>query len=239
MINIAICDDEIVITHQIKEMLQNHNFDETVAIDTFSDGEKLYQNAINKRYDILMMDIELTKVKSSNKNGMEISRKIKAMYPDILIIFFTGYMSYKSALLNFEPFRFLEKPVIKDEVISAVNDAVERINGWKNNFFQTKIGGNIIRIKFKKIILFESSRPYIFINAVDKSDCVKFRGKMDDVEKEVNKVSNDFLRINKSALINKEYIERCSTKEAVMMTGDIVSVGRKYVNNVSKMLLEM
>lgn len=239
MINIAVCDDVIAILLETKEIIQKHKFEENIIIDTFLNGEELYKKALNVRYDILIMDIELTKDKKSGKNGMEVSSKIKEMYPDVLVIFFTGYMSYKSALLNFEPFRFIAKPFKEAEIIEAVNAAILRVNGWKNNFFCFKTNGKLFRIKLKKIIFFESTRPYIYVNTIDDNDCVKLRGKMDDIEKEIKEISNDFLRVNKSTLINKEYIERCSTKEVVLMDGKVVSVGRKYVKDVSKMFFEI
>lgn len=236
MIDIAICDDIFIFTLQIKNMLEESELEDVISIDTFVDGEELCKSAINKRYDILMMDIDLAK-EEDGKNGMEISDNIKAMYPDVIVIFFTAYMSYRSDLLNFEPFRFLKKPLMKDEVIKAVNDAIERICGWKNNFFRFKKEGEQIQIKLTKIILFESFRPYIHIKTLDGEE--RFRGKMDDIEKEVESISNGFIRVNKSTLVNKEYIERCSTKEVVMTNGDVVSVGRKYIGNISKFVLDI
>lgn len=51
----------------------------------------LLRQAIEEKYDILIMDIQLAESEQSEDalNGMEISNRIKDIYPDITIIFMT------------------------------------------------------------------------------------------------------------------------------------------------------
>lgn len=235
MINVAVCDDNIIVTKRTKEIIQMHEFKDELMIDTFSDGEELYKNAMNKKYEILLMDIELGQ---ENKNGMSVSERIKAIYPDVIIIFLSGYPKYKSALLNFESFRFIQKPIKIEYLIQALEAAMERINGWKNNFFYYRSAGELVKIRIKKIMLLESVRPYIYIKTIDSETKLKYRGKLDEAQNEIEKISNDFLRVNRSILINKDYIQRCSKRELQMIDNEIITIGRKFAPIVNKYIMD-
>lgn len=72
-------------------------------------------------------------------------------------------------------------------------------------------------------------RPYIEAQTIDET--VKFRETMDHVEKEIAKLSSDFLRDNKSYLINKAYVRSYTSREVVMENGERINLGRKYAKD--------
>lgn len=229
MIKIAICDDIPEITLWMKETLQNHTFKEKIEIDTFLSGQKLYENAIKKKYDLIFMDIELEPEVENGLLGMEISNKIKNLYPEVLVIFFTGKFIYKEKLLNFEPFRFLQKPIDEMDLVVCVEAAILRIASWKEKRFSFKTNGIQHHIDLKKIISFSSVSPYIEMEL--QHEKISFRGKIDDVENEVNKLSDDFLRPSKSYLVNKSFIKEYSSKKVTMENGEEISITRKYAKS--------
>lgn len=110
MKKIAICDDiqEIALSMQLD--LQEHTFDEEIVVDAFVSGADLFLKAAKYQYDIIFMDIELCPNDKNRDNGMILSNKIKDLYPEVIFIFFTGNPGYETELLNFEPFRYINKP---------------------------------------------------------------------------------------------------------------------------------
>lgn len=229
MIKIAICDDMEEISLGMKKALQLHNFEQDIEVDSFVDGTELVECALRKRYDIIFLDIELSE-DGSAADGMEISNKIKDAYPEVLVIFFTGISGYERKLLNFEPFRFIKKPVHGDEMISVVDAAIKRLKGWEDKYFTFKTSGITSRVNIKEIVLFTSRRPYIIIQCIN--DEIDFRGKMDDIELEIEKITDDFIRINKSYLVNKKFIKSYSSRSVIMMDGEKITISRKYIKNL-------
>ncbi len=112
MIKIAICDDIPYMAAAIKNILLSHDFEEKLEIDCFENGLDLYTESKSKKYNIIMMDIELTPEGYSEeltKNGMLLSDRIKEASPDTIVIFFSRF-PYERDLLTHEPFGFVDKP---------------------------------------------------------------------------------------------------------------------------------
>lgn len=226
MVRIAICDDMPEITNWMKKAMQEHKFEDRIEIDVFNTGPEIFKNAVKKRYDIIFMDIELMPGDKTAETGMDVSQKIKEAYPETLIIFFSAFPDYKTDLSSCESFRFVDKPLKEEELFRVIDDAIKRVKGWEDKFFTFRWEGISGQIDLKRTILFSSSRPYIEVKTIDEE--LKFRGKMDDVEKQVSMLSHSFLRPNKSYLVNRSYIKRYSSKEVTMENGERISLGRKY-----------
>lgn len=226
MIKIAICDDILEVGVNLKEIIEDTEFMDRVFVETFTMGEELFRNAVEKRYDMIFMDMELTPGDAAGENGMELSKRIKEVYPDVLLIFFTGSMIDTKELLSCEPFEFISKPLAEEEVYAVIDAGIRRIRGWEERYFKFKVNHITFQINIREIILFSSRRPYIEIHAIDET--IEFRGRMNDVEKEIKKLTDNFIRVNQSSLVNRSYIRHISSKEVVLTNGECISVGRKF-----------
>ena len=238
MIKIAVCDDVPIIGLAVKSGLESHNFGEELKIDSFIDGMVLLQQAIEEKYDILIMDIQLAESEQSEDalNGMEISNRIKDIYPDITIIFMTGNAGYERQLLNFEPFRYVNKPIDSEKLVKAVREAIQRIKRWnsEDKVFMFRKSKVYYQRKLSDIIYFESRRPYI--DVVSKDDVATFRGRLDDIEHQIEELKGCFVRINKSYLVNTKYINSYTTKAVSLYDGNVINISRKYLQEfISKM----
>lgn len=231
MIRIASCDDVSIIGLAVKSVLESHNFGEKLEIDCFIDGMELLQQAMREKYDILIMDIQLVESERSGDvlNGMEISNRIKGIYPDITVIFMTGNAGYERQLLNFEPFRYINKPIASERVIKAVMEAVQRIKKWstEDKIFTFQKNKVWYKRKLSDIVYFESRRPYI--DVVSKDDVATFRGRLDDIEHQIEELKGCFVRVNKSYLVNTKYINSYTTKAVSLYDGNVISISRKYL----------
>lgn len=231
MIRIAVCDDVPIIGLAVKSVLESHNFGEKLEIDCFIDGMELLQQAMREKYDILIMDIQLVESERSGDvlNGMEISNRIKGIYPDITVIFMTGNAGYERQLLNFEPFRYINKPIASERVIKAVMEAVQRIKKWstEDKIFTFQKNKVWYKRKLSDIVYFESRRPYI--DVVSKDDVATFRGRLDDIEHQIEELKGCFVRVNKSYLVNTKYINSYTTKAVSLYDGNVISISRKYL----------
>lgn len=238
MIRIAICDDVSIIGLAVKSDLEGHNFGEKLKIDCFIDGMALLQQAMKEKYDILIMDIQLVEFEQVGDvlNGMEISNRIKGIYPDITVIFMTGNAGYERQLLNFEPFRYVNKPIDSEKLVKAVMEAVQRIRRWnsEDKVFMFRKSKVYYQRKLSDIVYFESRRPYI--DVISKDDVATFRGRLDDIEHQVEELKGCFVRVNKSYLVNAKYINSYTTKAVSLYDGDVISISRKYLQEfISKM----
>ena len=234
MIKIAVCDDGPTVALCVKNILLEHQFVETLEIDTFDKGQELYESAMKKKYDIVIMDIELTDTGKSDKyfeNGMLLSNRIKDINSETIMIFFSGKGGYEKELLNFEPFRFVGKPVFetKQNLYMAVRDAIDRLRNWRIKY-EIKLGRGIwTKIDLKNVFYFSSMRPRIIVKMIDET--LEYRGRLDTVEKEISALTGCFVRVNKSFLVNKKYIMSFSHKDVIMINGEQISLSPKYIQS--------
>lgn len=235
MKRIAICDDIQEIARSMQMALQEHTFEEKVVVDAFISGPDLLGRVAKCPYDIIFMDIKLCPDDQAGDNGMTLSNKIKNMYPEVIFIFFTGNPGYEMQLLNFEPFRYMNKPVKKEQLVRAVDDAIRRINHWEEKKFFFKKNRITYTVRLKNVLFFSSARPYIEIRSFD--DQLTFRAKMDDVENEILQLTDGFYRVSKSYLVNLMYVRTFAAGEVIMETGDRIPVSRRYMKKLGERMI--
>lgn len=238
MIRIAICDDIQGTAEAIKNLLLAHDYGETLEIDCFECGEQLYTQFIKKKYNILLTDIELTPEGYSNellKNGMLLADKIKDMYPETIVIFLSRF-SYEKELLKHEPFGFIDKPNGRNDkrITENVGKAVRRLQNRaeQETMFKIKSNGITMEKMIKEIIYFESKRPKVIMVTIDEE--IIFRSRLDQVQANIEKSAENFIRVSKSYYINARYIKGYVSREVTMINGAVIPISRKYLEEFRK-----
>lgn len=102
---ILIVEDEAVNALALQIMLKSAGFD---VIGSVAKGEKAVDEAIEKKPDLVLMDIRL----AGEIDGIEAARRIKDL-SDIPIIFMTGYAEriIENRANELNPVGFLTKPI--------------------------------------------------------------------------------------------------------------------------------
>lgn len=238
MIRIAICDDIQGTAEAIKNLLLAYDYGEPLEIDCFECGEQLYTQFIKKKYNILLTDIELTPEGYSNellKNGMLLADKIKDMYPETIVIFLSRF-SYEKELLKHEPFGFIDKPNGRNDkrITENVGKAVRRLQNRaeQETMFKIKSNGFTMGKMIKDIIYFESKRPKVIMVTIDEE--IIFRSRLDQVQANIEKSAENFIRVSKSYYINARYIKGYVSREVTMINGAVIPISRKYLEEFRK-----
>ncbi len=114
---ILVIDDEEVIRSLLADVLGDKGYDVT-AVAT---GEEGYQEAYNKDFDVMIIDLMLP-----GDDGLKIINFIKKNDPDAVIIVITGCNSMESIqeALRLGAFDYITKPFDIEQISFAVNRAV-------------------------------------------------------------------------------------------------------------------
>ncbi len=242
MIRIAICDDIPGTADAIKELLLAYDYGERLGVDCFDSGEQLYSRFVKKKYDILITDIELAPEGYSEdllKNGMLLADEIKDMYPETIVIFLSRF-SYEKDLLKHEPFGFIDKPNLGNDerITETVDKAIRKLRNRTENETVYWIRSNKVAtgMAIKEIIYFESKRPKVKVVTIDEE--FLFRGRLDQVQEEIEKSAERFIRVSKSYYINTRYIKSYTAKEVEMINGAVIPISRKYLEEFRKKIDE-
>lgn len=234
MLNIAICDDDIMFCTHLENILLNISRKTGIELETevFYTGESLY-NALSTQgyiFDLILLDIELLMM-----NGVQVGQKIREeLNNDIVqILYISGKESYAMALFDIRPLNFLIKPVDPEKVEEQIKKAFE-ITTKNNAFFEYKIGQTQRKIPIKDIIFFESSGKKIRI--ILSSASIEFYGKLTEIEEQLN--SCDFIPIHKSYLINYLHVIEYQYEQVKMSNNVCLPVSQAYRKSVRDRLLQ-
>lgn len=133
MYKLLVADDEYWTREKIRTMLPWGEY-QIEFMDPAQDGEEVLQRIATDRPDILVTDINMPFL-----NGVELVKKVKELYPEIVILVLSGYddFAYVKETLVAGAINYLLKPVSKLDLISAVSKALELISEKEENERQT------------------------------------------------------------------------------------------------------
>lgn len=121
--HLLIVDDEAPIRKGLSKFIDWAAIDCTIE-DTASDGLEAMEKLKNHPIDIVITDIRMPEA-----DGLELARHIHERYPDVKVIILTGYadFSYAQTAIQYDVSDFLLKPISKEQVISAVQNAQKKL----------------------------------------------------------------------------------------------------------------
>jgi NarL family two-component system response regulator LiaR len=114
-IRILLADDHAVVRQGTRELLEQQQDLEVVA--EACDGKEAVELALKKRPDVVIIDFAMPKL-----NGIEATRHIKAIAPNIAVLVLTAYDSeqYVFAFLEAGAAGYLLKDVSVDQLVDAI-----------------------------------------------------------------------------------------------------------------------
>jgi len=114
-ITILLADDHVLVREGTRELLE-HEEDMTVVGEA-GDGEEAVRLTTDLHPDVVIMDIAMPKL-----NGIEATKKIKAIHPDSAVLILSAYDDdqYVFALLEAGAAGYLLKDVPSQELVEAI-----------------------------------------------------------------------------------------------------------------------
>ena len=115
---VLIVDDEPNICHSCVKILSKSGYATEIALDGYDALRMLEKQTF---------DVVITDLKMSALGGMQVLARVKAAYPDTLVIVITGYSTVSSAVevMKMGAFDYLPKPFTPHELRAVVGQALE------------------------------------------------------------------------------------------------------------------
>ena len=222
MIRVAICDDDIVFTTRVEELILDFGRAYSFEICIYFDGYTLLESMRQGNcFDIIFMDIEMKKI-----DGIRAAKTIREIDEDVQLIYISGYEEYALQLFEMRPIGFLKKPldILETRILYF---------SYRNHYRENKI-------RLKDIFYFESIYRKIYIHTKQGTDY--FYGKLSDTEEELENSVIPFIRIHQSYLVNYHHISQYQSSKIIMESGAELTVStahRAYVKEKIHELLRL
>ncbi|WFR59863.1 LytTR family DNA-binding domain-containing protein [Anaerocolumna sp. AGMB13025] len=235
MINIAVCDDDIMVTDEMQEIITQYNKerDEEISCDIFHNGESLMSE--EKEYDIIFLDIVMAGI-----DGIETAKKLRKKDKTVEIIYLSSYSGLTKEALSVHAFEYLEKPVDREQIYKQLDEALEKIlrkklnEEYKYHIVSFNAGKNSVRLPIDDIYYFE--RVDRKLKAVTKKGNFMLYETIASIEEKLHQY--DFVTPHQSFVVNINNMKDYLKDEIIMLNCDIIPVAQKRASEVKRTMRE-
>ncbi|MCD7812794.1 MAG: LytTR family DNA-binding domain-containing protein [Lachnospiraceae bacterium] len=229
MVRIAICDDSSAdakfVENQVKAWAAARQA--KIYTQVFSSAESfLFQYAEDKRWDILILDIEMGQM-----DGVTMAKTIRKENEALQIVFVTGYSDYIAEGYEVAALHYLIKPVKVEKLFSVLDRALEK-RKQNERCLNLEMGGEMVRIPLYEIRYLDVRLNYVTIHA-GKEYTVK--RPLGEFEKELDR---RFVRAGRSLLLNLECIRRVTRKEVTLSDGTVLPLPRGAYEPLNRAIIQ-
>lgn len=221
----AVCDDDPTMVAAICQILKRHPATARARVITANSGEELLEEPGLEALEVVLLDMEMKTL-----NGIETGRRLKALNPELLLIFITGHCDYALQAYEIEGFQYLLKPVTNERLGLVMDQVVRRLEergafraGQQRIVLQTK--EQLVQVPYEEVLFIEKKLRKLTVHTLTEPyECYgtlkKFQENLD---------SHWFIQCHQGFLVNRFRIRRL-TSEGLHVEGHgaIVPVSRRH-----------
>ena len=230
---IYICDDNKVQLEEIRKLIE-HYFDERnigTKIKTFNSYDELFnEEKINKRdVDLYFMDVDL-----HDKSGIDLAELIFKKNNRGKLIYISAYKEYVFDVFRTNPADYLVKPIEYSKLEKTLNRVMKDYE--INEHIEIIVNREKRFINLRDIRYIECKGRKLIIHAIDYS--YEIYKTIEEIYMELNNLSNSFVRIHMSYIVNYEHIVEVTSKVVKMDNGAKINISRKYKDDFNQFKIE-
>lgn len=123
LLKLLIVDDEKHVRDGIEKILRINDYTD-LQIWKASNGREALNLALAQKVDLIISDVRMPQI-----NGLEMARFLRKSLPQVKLIFISAYseIEYYRTAMQLHAVSFVEKPIIPEQLIEAVNRAQNQI----------------------------------------------------------------------------------------------------------------
>lgn len=231
MISIAICDDNELMSRQVETEVKRLLDEKRVMYteEVFNDSSfLLYEIQDGAHYDLLLLDIEMPEL-----DGISLMNKVREYLPDCLAIFITSHEKYVYESFKVQPFRFIPKTMMKEQLPSAILDAVVWIEKTVQCFYSAENQQGMEKIPIGRITHIWHEKKYAYIEQTDGKS-TKVRKTLKQIYDDLPK--GDFIWLDRGCICNLAHIAKVSGNSVILTTGKDLQVSRDRMTEIKGMI---
>ena len=207
-INTILVDDEQNALDSLEILLSD--FSELKIVQKIKDPIDVFPVLINSKIDLIFLDIKMP-----NLNGIELLQKIRECNPFVCVVIVTAFDNFSMDAVKLNVFSYLLKPVSRvelnatvQEIIKCFNKRIVELEPCKKVFVKSK--NNTLLLDMDDVVYIEADGNYTNVYLVN-GEVVIASVHMGGFVEKFHK--NKFVRVNRSLMVDKNYILSIDKKE--------------------------
>lgn len=236
--NVLVVEDEKIVSKDIQFSLKKLGYN---VIGTADTGEMAIEEAIDKKPDLILMDIML----KGDMTGIEATHEIRK-HLDVPVIYLTANTDGPTIqkAKETEPHGYIIKPFKEVDIHTTIEMAIykhskeaevikerdmlyniaEGSKEEKDHIF-VKSNSRFVKLRLSDIYFVEALKDYVVINTLEKRYTI--HSTMKDIEKRLP--SDKFMRVHRSFIINVDKIAAIEQPNIILENDKkVVPIGGSY-----------
>lgn len=211
---IALCDDEATELKALEQLCEQYDAAKKFEIIAFSSAAALWKAAEKKRFDVILLDIEMEK-----PTGFEVAQELVKHENPPIIIFATKSQAYCVRGYGIA-FRYLVKPIQWDDFRDAIDAATMEIEA---NRLMLDVDNGKCLIPVRDILYIETYDHSTIVHTTRHSYTVRI-----PLSELVSRLPRrSFVSPQKSYLVNMYYILSTTPKDVTLTSGAVIPISRR------------
>lgn len=225
MIKIAIVDDNFHCVNDIKQLLEDSEYNLMYEIYEYLTAESFISALDEVHFDIVFLDIIL-----GSKNGIELGGLINDKQPFANIIFVSANPEYFRDVYKVKHSYFLTKDIEKERFDDAISKVAKNL---QRDYIMIHAKNESYKLNLNQIVYFESSLKHTKAHMSD-GNVIEYNVNLKDIEKKL--YHGDFIRVHKSFIANLNHIKKYSRQSIIFDSDMEIPISRSYMNVVKEMI---
>lgn len=224
---IVMCDDDPMFRKIFRDMLEEQFAlkDWTYSCEVFSSGHDLL-NADLSEVQVVFLDIDMPDIK-----GLEVARHLREKHSDLILVFVTAFPEYAVEGYSVEALRYLLKESLREQLPACLDIIAAKLNA-NQRMIKIQMPDRLKIVRLEDILYFEGTAHRRVVLHTKTGDPVECLGQLGEYERQL--VDKDFLRIQKSYLVNMWHIEDIRNYSAAISNGEMLRVSRQAYSEICK-----
>ena len=228
MFRIVLCDDSPADLQILSGYLGELN--KPLEVICYKDGPSLLQDYKKQGFcDILVLDMRMYPI-----NGIEVAQEIRKIDETVPILIVTATVDYAVDGYKVEAFRYIVKPVEKEDFLNSIKELIDRHMKKQYSIFSFSSNNGTTKLLTDHIYYFESYMRTITICA--KEGKFSFTGTISALEEELRPYG--FIRTHKSFLVNISHIYNIFKDSITMDNQDILPMSKHKRKEINQEFLD-
>lgn len=219
MFNIVICDDEIALIKDLKELLNRYAADtgREFCFFEFHDGIELIEN-YQPDFDLIFMDIKMEKM-----DGLKTAEEIRKTDSTVGLFFLTSLSQYVWKGYEYGATNYLLKPMKYGRLKMELDRFFSRYPGREKGYLSFSNDNGKYKVLYKNLRYAETYKRNVLLHFDDQEQVIYKN--MKEIAS-LLEAQRQFARCHASFMVNMAYVRSVENLEAVLTTGERVPISQ-------------
>lgn len=219
MFNIVICDDEIALIKDLKELLNRYAADtgREFCLFEFHDGSELLEN-YQPDFDLIFLDIKMEKL-----GGLETAEEIRKTDSTVGLFFLTSLSQYVWKGYEYGAINYLLKPMKYGRLKMELDRFFSRYPGREEGYLSFSNDNGKYKVLYKNLRYAETYKRNVLLHFDDQEQVIYKN--MKEIAS-LLEAQRQFARCHASFMVNMAYVKSVENLEAVLTTGERVPISQ-------------